>query len=84
MDVNAQKRMVKENYLSNASVVDTCFRDCINDFTSKVLSGKEEKCVHRCTEKFMKFTLRVDYAAAIYARSQEAAQAAASLGVPSP
>ncbi|KAJ1549644.1 protein transporter tim9, partial [Cladochytrium tenue] len=71
---------VKENYLSNASVVDTCFRDCINDFTSKVLSGKEEKCVHRCTEKFMKFTLRVDYAAAIYARSQEAAQAAASLG----
>ncbi|KAI9341270.1 hypothetical protein DFJ73DRAFT_843927 [Zopfochytrium polystomum] len=71
MDLAAQKRIVKENYASNASMVDTCFRQCVDDFTSKLLTGKEERCLSRCAEKFLKFTLRVDYAAAVYAKTQE-------------
>jgi len=36
-----------------------CFDDCINDFTSKALSTKEETCVSRCVDKFIKTSDRL-------------------------
>ncbi|KAK7205853.1 hypothetical protein BZA70DRAFT_289037 [Myxozyma melibiosi] len=42
------------------SMVGRCFTHCINDLTSKSLSGKEEKCLKTCGEKFMKYQQRVD------------------------
>ncbi|KAJ3108427.1 protein transporter tim9 [Phlyctochytrium planicorne] len=58
--VMQEKFALKENYQLSSSLTDICFNDCINDFTSKVLSGKEETCLSRCTEKFLKHTLRVN------------------------
>ncbi len=40
-------------------LVDRCFHDCIDDFTSKALSSKEEKCLNLCSDKFLKHSERV-------------------------
>ncbi|KAI8618858.1 hypothetical protein BC830DRAFT_1165864 [Chytriomyces sp. MP71] len=69
----SQRRMFKENYNAMSAMVDICFRDCVNDFTSKTLSGKEETCISRCTEKFIKLSMRADFnAAAFQLESQQA------------
>jgi mitochondrial import inner membrane translocase subunit TIM9 len=39
--------------------VQRCFDDCVNDFTSKTLQQREEGCVMRCVDKFMKSTERL-------------------------
>jgi len=36
-----------------------CFDDCISDFTSKAVSTKEEACVNKCVEKFLKTSERL-------------------------
>ncbi|KAJ3201067.1 protein transporter tim9 [Dinochytrium kinnereticum] len=55
-----EKLQLKENYQLSSNLTDICFDDCVKDFTTKVLSGKEETCLSRCTEKFLKHTLRVN------------------------
>jgi mitochondrial import inner membrane translocase subunit TIM9 len=35
-------------------LVQRCFEDCVTDFTSKSLQSREEGCVMRCVDKFMK------------------------------
>ena len=40
-------------------IVNRCFEDCINDFSSKTLSGKEEGCINKCSEKMLKHTNRI-------------------------
>ena len=42
-----------------SSLVDRCFSDCINDFTSKTMSTKEESCIDKCTKKFLNHSERV-------------------------
>jgi len=41
------------------SLVERCFRDCVNTFLRKTLGKQEESCVHGCAEKFMKHSMRV-------------------------
>ncbi|CAG8694228.1 2760_t:CDS:2, partial [Cetraspora pellucida] len=41
------------------NLVERCFNDCINDFTSKALTSKEETCINRCADKFLKHNERV-------------------------
>ncbi|KAI9260177.1 chaperone [Sporodiniella umbellata] len=36
------------------NVVDRCFRQCANDFTSKSVSRRETQCVEACADKFLK------------------------------
>jgi len=33
------------------SITQTCFDQCVNDFTSKTLGSREETCMSRCFEK---------------------------------
>lgn len=42
-----------------SSLVQRCFTDCVNDFTSKALSSREESCLEKCSEKFLKHSERV-------------------------
>jgi len=37
-----------------SNMVQRCFDDCINDFSSKSLGSREENCVLRCVDKHMK------------------------------
>ena len=36
------------------TLVERCFNECVNDFSKKKLGSKEELCVFRCTDKFIK------------------------------
>jgi hypothetical protein len=40
-------------------LVDKCFNDCIDDFTSKSVSAREEGCIMRCWDKNMKSQERI-------------------------
>ena len=42
-----------------SNLVQRCFNDCVNDFTSKSLLGKGEGCVMRCVDKFLKSSERL-------------------------
>ncbi|KAG2193724.1 hypothetical protein INT46_010579 [Mucor plumbeus] len=35
-------------------VVDRCFKECANDFTTKAVTGRETACVQRCADRFLK------------------------------
>ncbi|KAF1803453.1 hypothetical protein V8B55DRAFT_1505672 [Mucor lusitanicus] len=35
-------------------VVDRCFKECANDFTTKAVTGRESACVQRCADRFLK------------------------------
>ncbi|KAK0753061.1 Tim10/DDP family zinc finger-domain-containing protein [Schizothecium vesticola] len=48
-----QKRQVKEFMNLFSGLVDNCFVSCVDDFTSKALSGRENGCLSRCVLKSM-------------------------------
>ena len=41
------------------TIVDRCFVDCVHNFRTKKLEEKEELCVFRCTEKYLKYSGKV-------------------------
>ncbi|KAI8048112.1 mitochondrial import inner membrane translocase subunit TIM9 [Syncephalis plumigaleata] len=42
-----------------SSLVERCFIDCVDDFTSKAVSSKENTCIERCITKFLRHSERV-------------------------
>ncbi|KAI6244148.1 Zf-Tim10-DDP domain-containing protein [Aphelenchoides fujianensis] len=40
-------------------VTENCFMACVQDFTSRNVSDKEEKCAKNCLNKFLKMTQRL-------------------------
>jgi import inner membrane translocase subunit TIM9 len=40
-------------------LVQRCFDDCVHDFTTKSLHSREEGCVLRCVDKFLKGSERL-------------------------
>jgi len=42
-----------------SKLVDKCFNDCVDDFSSKSISAREEGCVMRCWDKNMKGQERI-------------------------
>ncbi|KAJ6508845.1 Tim10/DDP family zinc finger protein [Mycena sanguinolenta] len=54
-----EKRQFQGFLTMYGKLVEKCFNTCVNDFTSKSLSSKEEQCVNNCAEKFMKHSERV-------------------------
>lgn len=54
-----EAKQQKEYMRMYSNLVERCFSDCVNDFTSKSLSGKEESCLEKCAEKFLKHSERV-------------------------
>ena len=41
------------------NLVQKCFEDCINDFSTKSVQSKEEGCVMRCIDKRLKGSERL-------------------------
>ncbi|EXJ77192.1 hypothetical protein A1O3_10350 [Capronia epimyces CBS 606.96] len=54
-----EKRQMNEFMTTFTGLVQTCFDDCINDFTSKATTPREQGCVSKCFEKQMKATERL-------------------------
>ena len=59
------------------NLVQRCFDDCVNDFTTKSLHSREAGCVMRCVDKHLKAGERLG------ARFQEQNMAMAQSGQPS-
>ncbi|GJP52303.1 hypothetical protein CLOM_g11429 [Closterium sp. NIES-68] len=53
---NAQRRDGARMY---NSLVERCFKDCVDNFRRKTLDKTEEQCVKRCAEKFLNHFARV-------------------------
>ncbi|KAJ9152188.1 hypothetical protein NKR19_g4663 [Coniochaeta hoffmannii] len=51
LEQRLQKRQVKEFMGMFNTMVDGCFVPCVDDFTSKALSGRETGCLQRCVAK---------------------------------
>ncbi|GKZ18382.1 protein transporter tim9 [Aspergillus brasiliensis] len=55
-----ERRQMKEFMTMYSKLVQRCFDDCVNDFTTKSLTNREEGCVLRCVDKFMKGSARLN------------------------
>ncbi|KAI9673344.1 MAG: protein transporter tim9 [Trizodia sp. TS-e1964] len=54
-----EKKQMKEFMTMYSKLVQRCFDDCVNDFTTKSLLSKEEGCVMRCVDKYLKGSERL-------------------------
>ncbi|KAK3673384.1 protein transporter tim9 [Recurvomyces mirabilis] len=54
-----ERKQMKDFMNMYSNLVQRCFNDCVNDFTSKSLLTKEEGCVMRCVDKFLKSSERL-------------------------
>ncbi|KAK9800210.1 hypothetical protein WJX73_009657 [Symbiochloris irregularis] len=49
---------VRDSLRMYNNLVERCFKDCVESFRRKELDSTEEKCVQKCTDKFMKSSAR--------------------------
>lgn len=54
-----EEMQVRDSLRMYNSLVEKCFKDCIDSFRRKDLDNTEERCVSKCCEKFMKHSGRV-------------------------
>ncbi|PVU96148.1 hypothetical protein BB559_002497 [Furculomyces boomerangus] len=54
LEVLFQQKQQKEYLRLYNYLVNKCFDDCINSFTTKALSDREINCTRRCAKKYMK------------------------------
>ncbi|OAQ87228.1 mitochondrial import inner membrane translocase subunit tim9 [Purpureocillium lilacinum] len=59
LEQRMQKRQVKEFMGAFGGLVEHCFNSCVDDFTSKALSSRENGCINRCVLKWMATQQRV-------------------------
>jgi len=52
-------KQMKEFMNMYTKLVQRCFDHCVNDFTTKSLVSREEGCVMRCVDKYLKATERL-------------------------
>ena len=57
----AQQQEAENSFQLSFKVLNHCFSACINDFTSKMLSDKENKCLERCGEKYASAFMRLNF-----------------------
>ncbi|KAL4545996.1 hypothetical protein Ndes2526B_g05116 [Nannochloris sp. 'desiccata'] len=54
-----ESMQVRDSLRMYNSLVERCFKECVDSFRKKDLDNTEEKCVSNCCEKFMKHSARV-------------------------
>ncbi|KAI9883529.1 MAG: gamma-tubulin [Watsoniomyces obsoletus] len=54
-----ERRQMKEFMTMYGKLVQRCFDDCVNDFSTKALHTREEGCVLRCVDKYLKGSERL-------------------------
>nr|ACO15182.1 Mitochondrial import inner membrane translocase subunit Tim9 [Caligus clemensi]ACO15378.1 Mitochondrial import inner membrane translocase subunit Tim9 [Caligus clemensi] len=51
---------VFKDFLSNYNKLsEICFGDCVWDFTTRKVSGAEDRCASNCAEKYLKMNQRI-------------------------
>ncbi|KAI3661799.1 hypothetical protein MP638_003807 [Amoeboaphelidium occidentale] len=54
-----EQKQAKDAVQTYMNLVEKCFGDCIDDFTSRAMSSKETTCIDKCADKFLKFSSRL-------------------------
>ncbi|CAK9823832.1 Mitochondrial import inner membrane translocase subunit Tim9 [Anthophora retusa] len=52
-------KSVRDFVASYNKLIQTCFTDCINEFTTRDVQAKEETCALNCMEKYLKMNQRI-------------------------
>ncbi|CAL7943723.1 unnamed protein product [Xylocopa violacea] len=52
-------KSVQDFVTSYNKLTETCFVDCINEFTTREVKPKEETCAFNCMEKYLKMNQRM-------------------------
>lgn len=52
-------KSVKDFVASYNKLIEACFLDCINEFTTREVKAKEETCALNCMEKYLKMNQRI-------------------------
>ncbi|CDM27171.1 hypothetical protein DTO013E5_4344 [Penicillium roqueforti] len=55
-----ERKQMKEFMTMYSKMVQRCFDDCVNDFTTKSLINREETCIMRCVDKNLKSSARLN------------------------
>ncbi|KAJ5179104.1 hypothetical protein N7492_002314, partial [Penicillium capsulatum] len=55
-----ERKQMKEFMTMYSKMVQRCFDDCVNDFTTKSLVNREEQCILRCVDKNLKGSARLN------------------------
>ena len=58
MLMKLEEMQLKDTLRMFNGLVERCFANCVQSFQSKTLDSKEERCVTRCTAKFIKASAR--------------------------
>ena len=53
-----QELQMRDIFRTFNEISETCFRDCVNSFRQKDLTPTEERCLNKCTTKYLKFMQR--------------------------
>ncbi|PSK35915.1 hypothetical protein C1H76_9639 [Elsinoe australis] len=59
LNARLEKKQMGQFMNMYSNLVQRCFENCVDDFTSKSLTSKEEGCVMRCVDKFLKSSERL-------------------------
>ncbi|KAI9813450.1 MAG: protein transporter tim9 [Pycnora praestabilis] len=59
LQTRMEKKQMKEFMTMYSKLVQRCFDDCVDDFTTKTLHSREEGCVMRCVDKHLKGSERL-------------------------
>ncbi|KAI9591863.1 putative TIM9-translocase of the mitochondrial inner membrane [Syncephalis fuscata] len=59
MEQLVERKQMKDFVRMYSKLVERCFVDCVDDFTSKAISSKENTCLDRCITKFLRLSERV-------------------------
>lgn len=54
-----EQKQMKDFMRLYSNLVEKCFSDCVEDFTSSKLNNRELTCISKCAEKFLKHSERV-------------------------
>ncbi|CDO55595.1 similar to Saccharomyces cerevisiae YEL020W-A TIM9 Essential protein of the mitochondrial intermembrane space [Geotrichum candidum] len=54
-----ERKQMKDFMHLYSNLVQKCFSDCVDNFTSKVLTSREESCIIKCSQKFLKHSEHV-------------------------
>lgn len=59
MATDAELKPFKDFLLNYNKLSEMCFMDCVQDFTFREVSKREETCAENCFEKFLKLNNRI-------------------------
>ncbi|XP_057315221.1 mitochondrial import inner membrane translocase subunit Tim9-like [Hydractinia symbiolongicarpus] len=59
MQQQVQVEQLKTFLTTYNKLSETCFSDCVHDFTNRTISANENTCAMNCTEKFLKISQRI-------------------------